>query len=462
MIKFKELQKRNIEVFYNEEKICDLNLAFNSVTNKFEEITKFIEECSEKLGVEFDNWFKSYLVEYKESNFNYQIIINHIPNIKRFTDLYLTAINVNYSEFSDEKKRSKTSIYFSSDEVQKLTKASCYLKIFAIISHDKNMKLLPNFYKEVYNMLIKEIATDAILYKIFNLVNSKINKYKVTDSYMWEYIKMRYCKTVDIHTIHIFNWIIHNILIICDAKQNPISFISSVINNSIKWILHNVYKDSIIYSEAITTEDANVVSGKDKLETFAYNDTIAKLLVVAYNSLEYEKIPEESFKIAINDKKQMPTSSKYITFPILCKALNIPYKHLITIPSEHAYLLNILLHNLLSDEFKTTYPVLTNLLMKYNTNKEIKKSTYTINSIESFTESFKQFLTNQNAIYAFEFYSSIIGKIIRNSYGHFKNGPVVDQLPKLEKDIILFYNKYFSNKLNDEIQAIGIKLNELL
>jgi hypothetical protein len=462
MIKFNELQKRKLNVMFNDEIICELNLAFNSVTNKFDEITKFIEECSTLLGIEFDNWFKSYLTEYKDSNYNHQIILNHIPNIKKYVELYLTAINVNYAEFSDEKKRSKTSIYFSTDEIKKLTKVSCYLKIFAIISHDKTMKMLPNFYKEVYNILIKDIATDAILYKIFNLVNSKINKYKVTDSYMWEYIKMRYCKTVDIHTIHIFNWIIHNILIICDAKQNPISFISSVINNSIKWILHNVYKDSIIYSEAITTEDANMVPGKDKLETFAYNDTIAKLLVVAYNSLEQEKISEEEFKIATNDKKQMPTSAKYITFPILCKALKIPYKHLITIPSEHAYLLNILLHNSLSDSFKVEYPVLTNLLMKYNTNKEIKKTTYTIFEMETFENTFKEFLTTKDSLFAYDFYSSIVGKMLRNTYGHFKNGSVIDQLPKLEKDIVLFYNKYFSDGLNVEIESIGKKLNEQL
>jgi len=273
---------------------------------------------------------------------------------------------------------------------------------------------------------------------------------------------MRYCKTVDIHTIHIFNWIIHNILIICDAKQNPISFISSVINNSIKWILHNVYKDSIIYSEAITTEDANIIPDKDKLETFAYNDTIAKFLVIAYNSLEQEKISEEDFKQAINDKKQMPTSAKYITFPILCKALNIPYKHLITIPSEHAYLLNILLYNSLSKEFKQTYPILTNLLMKYNTNKEIKKTTYTLIDIDSFIDTFSEFLSTNDSIYAYEFYSSIVGKMIRNTYSHFKNGSVNDPLPKLEKDIVTFYNNYFSGKLNGEIEFISKKLNEQL
>ena len=130
---------------------------------------------------------------------------------------------------------------------------------------------------------------------------------------------------------------------------------------------------------------------------------------------------------------------------------------------EHPYIfVNILLYNSLSPEFKETYPILTNLLLKYNTNKEIKKTTYSLIDLQAFTDTFEQFLSTKDAMFACEFYSSIIGKMTRNTYGHFKGGTNVDQLAKLECDIVLFYNNYFSGKLDAEIKAIGEKLNGLI
>ena len=458
MIKFESTEKRKFIIKNNEETICSLDLFCNTVTNKFEEITKFIEDCSIVLGKEFDDWFVSYIKEYRDNNYDCEVILNHIPTLKSYADKYLDKLNIDYGSFINEGKRSKTSIYFDVEEIKNITKVSYYLKLFSVIYQDKTMKPVNIYYKKIYNILIKDITTNEIISKIFDLVSSKINKYKVTDSYMWEFIKIKYCKTTDMHIMHIFSWIIHNIIIICDAKQNPISFVSCVINTSIKWILQDVYKDSIIYSESINTEDANMISGKDKLETFAYNDTIAKLLIVAYNCLGRENIEEDKFKEITNDKKTTPTISKYITYPILCKALDIPYKHLITIPSEHAYILNILVFSYLNKQFKKEYPIITNLLLKYNTSKEIKKTTYSLVSIDTFHSTFVEFLTTKDTMFAFDFYSNIVGKLIRNTYGHFKNGNTVESLPKIEKDIITFYNNYFSGKLDDECKKLGEEL----
>ena len=90
MIKFISTDKRKLDVMVNEEKICELDLVFSPVTNKFTEITKFIEDCSEKLGSEFDTWFKTYIEEYKASNFDHTIILKHIPNIKNYVEKYLS------------------------------------------------------------------------------------------------------------------------------------------------------------------------------------------------------------------------------------------------------------------------------------------------------------------------------------------------------------------------------------
>lgn len=463
MIKFVETDKRKYDINVNDETICQLSLIFNPVSNKFNQITFFIEDAAEKIGVEFENWFKTYVREYIDSDFDQQVIIKHIPNITKYTDKYLELIEIDYTEYTSEKKRSKSSIFFSAVEIEKIIKVSYYLKLFAIFYQDEKMKPYSNFYKEIYNKLIKDISTNDILLKIFNIVTSKINKYRTTDNYMWEFIKIKYCKTTDIHIIHIFNWVNHNILVTCDAKQNPISFISSVIDTSIKWILQNVYKDSIIYSETISTEDANIATGRDKLETFAYNDTIAKLILESYKCLQYEEIQEYEFKQFISEKKQTPIISKYLTFPILSKVLQIPYKHLMTLPCEHCYLLNILLFHYLSEDFKSKFPILNNLLSHFNMSKEIDKTTYTINNDSYLYNNVKEFLSTKNIVFANVFYCNIIGKIYRNKYKKFKDSTELNlSLPRLEIEIINFYKAFFENDLQDEYQKLNEKFDNII
>ena len=87
------------------------------------------------------------------------------------------------------------------------------------------------------------------------------------------------------HISHIFNFIINNIIVTCEVESNPIPYLISVIDESIKWFLKSIYKESIIYSDAISTQDVNAVSGKDNLDTYAHNDTVGKLIILAHQSL---------------------------------------------------------------------------------------------------------------------------------------------------------------------------------
>ena len=113
------------------------------------------------------------------------------------------------------------------------------------------MKLSNKFHKETYNKLIEDVNDNNTIYKLFKIVSSKTYEYNYTDKYMWDYIKTIYCKTTDMHVFSIFNFLMNNILVTCSTQSNPIPYLISVIDESIKWILKNIYKDAIIYSETI-------------------------------------------------------------------------------------------------------------------------------------------------------------------------------------------------------------------
>jgi hypothetical protein len=238
----------------------------------------------------------------------------------------------------------------------------------------------------------------------------------------------------------------------------------SVVDEAIKWILKNVYKESVINVQTINTEDVYSIPGRDNLRTYSYNDTISKLVRIAYNYLDLENIDETQFKQHISINQEIPLASKYITYPILSRVLDIPYRHFLTIPSEHAHLLNILTYHHLPASFKEEYSIISNLLLHYNKENEIPKTTYTIKNVEMFFDKMGLFLTFNNHNFAYEFYSQIVGKLSRNSYVSFKTGQDIGNFPlaKLESNMIDFYSNFFNNNLGDMFVELEDGINKQL
>ena len=476
MIKFKETDKRkylilNIEGNEIPEQIdpstivTKMDLVFSPITNKFSRLTEFVEDCSLKLGKEFDNWFIGLINDYQNSNYDYSIIRNNIPQLKSYCDQYLDILNINFEDYINRSKVSKNSIFFDAHEIKKIIQASNYLKIYLILGQDSKMKLSNKFHKQTYNILIEDINNNNIIYKLFKVVSSKTFEYRLSDFYMWDYIKTMYCKTTDMHVFSIFNFIMNNILVTCKVDVNPIPYLISVIDESIKWILKNIYKDAIIYSETISTQDVYTLQGKDKLSSYAHNDTIGRLLVISYNQIERNGIEEvESFKSTLSHLKEISLFANYITYPILAKVLDIPYRHFMTLSVSNSYLLNLLLHYILPEEFKDKYPMLCRMLLYYNTEKPILKTTYKVKNIDVFTETLGTFLTFKNNITPYDTYSSIIGKISRNNYCSFSNDREIINFPlaKLETDMIEFYNDYFDGRLDSLFDELKIKIDTML
>jgi len=460
--------KRSYVIFniVNNKKteITKLNLVFSPVTNKFDRLSSFIEDCSLKIGKSFDNWFSKFIKDYIKSNRDYSVIKNNIPKLMKYADQYLEKCDIDFSAYINRSKISKNTIFFDEDDIKQIIQVSNYLKLYFILSQDQYLRLPQKFHKEVYNILVKKITESDIVYKLFKIVSSKTYEYNHSDKYMWDYIKTIYCKTTDMHIMSIFNFIMNNILVTCETSSNPVPYMISVIDESIKWILKNIYKDAIVYSESINTQDVYTVKGKDNLSSYAYNDTIGKLLVAAHGQLEVLKLDLDTFKDIVKGLKKNSIIASYITFPILSKVLDMPYKHLTTIPAEHGYLLNILVYNYLPDEFINKYPIIKKMLLYYNTENPILKTTYKIKNITEFVNTFDTFLSMKNMMKPYDIYSSIVGKISRNSYSDFYTNQKITNFPlsKLETDIIHFFNDYFSGKLDNMCKEIEEKINTII
>lgn len=473
MIKFikKEEEKRQYQIVNQSadgtqsDLVCNLNLNFSPITNKFYRLVEFVEDCSVKIGPEFDQWYCGFLKSYIDSNFDYLIVKDNVDKLIFYCDKYLDIVGVNFEDYINRSKSSKNSIFFDAEEIKKIIKVANYLKIYFIISQDSEMKLNIKFHKEIYNRLTQLITNENIIYKLFKIVSSKTYEYNHTDRYMWEYIKTIYCKTTDMHIFSIFNFLMNNILVTCSTTSNPIPYLISVIDESIKWILRNIYKDAIIYSDTITTQDVYSIQGKDNLESYSHNDTIGKILISAYNLMEEIGIEDlEKFKNTLNNLKEISLFSTYVTYPILSKVLDIPYRHFLTLSVNNSYLLNIFMFHNLPADFKAKYPILSKMLLCYNKEKPILKTTYKIKNIQTLTKSFDTFMGFKSTMFAYDLYSNIIGKISRNSYNQFSNDQELTNFPlgKLESDFIEFYNGYFSNGLDEVFTGMKNKIDRSL
>lgn len=465
MIKITEMSKRKYKIERNNKLITNLDLIFSPVTNKFNKITEFVEDCSKQLGEEFDDFFESLIMEYKDSSgstdikvenkkpgYDAAILISKIPELKKFADKYLELQNVDFSNYVNLDKKSKNSIFFDAEEIENMIKASNYLKLYFVICQDTDLKPPAQYHKEIYSNLVEKIQTCSVVAKLFKLVSSKTYRYNLSDKTMWDFLKVVHCTTTDMHVSAIFNFLMNNILVTCETTSNPIPYFSSVIDESIRWILNGVYKDSVIYSDTINTEDIHTISGKDNLLSYCYNDTIGKLVADSTNFLEAVGIQDiGKFNNLVSKLKEPSLLANYITFPLLQKCFDIPYRYFKPIPTEHAYLLNILIYHYLPEDIKEELSTITKLLLYYNEQRPITKTTYKIKETSIFFETFRSFMGFKNQIFPYEFFSQLIGKLARNQYIDFLTGKPIVNFPliRLESDMTKFYNMYFSGQLDD-------------
>lgn len=481
MLEFKYIGIKEWDLTFNEETI-NLQLIPSSVTNKFNILTEFVENVSNHCGEEFDIWFTSLLKTCENETIRPVAIINNIPILKHFIDDYLKTKNINFSRFVDETKAKKNSILFTAEEIEKINKLSCYLKIYSFISNNVKLKLGQKLHSIVYNKIAEEIAGTEIIFKIFNVIRTKVYRYNLSDKYMWEYIKSIQCKDIGVHIIEIFNFIMNHILILCVEDKNPITYFVCVINESVKWFLRSVYKGSIVYSDSISTEDIQGIN-VDNLNTYSYNDTLGRLKSIAYEKIyeiiEKNKIISVSietqdsaadskiydFHTRISEIQYISPLCESLVFPILSRITEIPYHHFKTLNPEHSAILSIYIQNLLQKTFVGEYKSLFNLLGFYPTKKPSIATTYEIKSIHKFINiqnDIQNFYNFNTRIFLHKILCHFVGRVARINFRHIVDGQKLGGIPlsKVELDMIYFYSNYFASKFETQISNMVKLINK--
>lgn len=471
MIRF-NLSEKKLEIFNDEKEIQALTLVSSTVTNKYFIITNFIENVS-KTCDGFDVWFCNFLEEYTSVVERYPIIQKNLPSLKDFVNQYLKHQNIDYSLFVDESKAKKASILFTAEEIENIIKLSCYLKIYSLISNSNELKLDERLHKKVYNEIASEVLNSEVVTKIFNIIKTKTFRYNLTDKFMWDYIKMIQCKSIDVHIIEIFNFIMNQILILCEEDKNPITYFVSVVQESINWFLRSVYKSQIVYDDSVSTEDIHS-SNIDNLKTYSYNDTLGRLKGVAFEQI-YDNLERSSILLfsanqdVINSDKSIVDFQNRLSqiefisplcdslvYPVLSKVTSIPYIHFKTLTPDYAIVLSVYTQNLLKKVFKITeYRNLFSLLQYYPKKTIAVATTYKVKTMEDFikvSQSVNSFFGFKSKLLFGNMLGYFIGRISRVNFMNIFDGNELAGVPlsKIESEMIQFYTMLFAGKFEDE------------
>lgn len=469
MITFEKVGPKKLDVFVDKSFLISLNLISGTITNKYNIVTSFIENVSKSIP-EFSTWFKEFINKFEESDEKYIVLEENAPKIKEYVDKYLEIKGVDFSKFVDESKAKKNSILFDAKEIEKIIKVSSYLKIYSIIFNSENLKVDQRLHKKVYNIFMSDVDGDLI-FKIFSVIKTKTYKYNMTDRYMWEYIKMVQCKTIDVHVIEIFNFVMNNILILCEEDRNPITYFVIVVDESVKWFLRSVYKASVIYDDSISTEDIHS-SNTDNLKTYSYNDTLGRLKGIAYrqihenietsNLIPFDTKKDFGEEYILNLQKRIDSVKfispfcEFLVYPILSKITKIPYGHFKTLSPEHAIVLSVFVQNLLKNVFgNEEYGHLFSMLNYFPKTQPSLITTYKLKNIQSFisiANRINNFFGFETKVLLGEMLGNFVGKISRANFSNIFDGKDLVGIPvgRIESEMIQFYTLLFSDKLESE------------
>ena len=484
MIEFENPHIKTCIVKKDGEEMITIPLISSTVTNKFCIIQSFISRLSDFFcsNNEFDDWLEYFLLTYEHDYENrYQIILDNISEIKRFVDEYFEHAGIDFDQFLDESKAKKTTILFTPFEIKEIAKHSGYLKIYSLISNSETLKLDQRLHKHIYNEFLKDISHSDVTMKIFNVIKTKTYKYNFTDKYMWDYISLVQCKSIDLHVIQIFNFIMNSIFILCEETRNPITYFVTVVDESIKWFLRSVYKTSVIYEDSVATENIQGMN-VNNLKTYSYNDTIGRLKGISYESLykqfedsavltvapkENEKDTElVAFQNRIKDITYISPISEHFMYPILSKATGIPYQHFKTLSPEYSAVISSFMQNIFRNAFKTEYKNIIDLMGYYPTNQPPLATTYKVKDIHNavnYQNQVNSFFGFNTKILSTNIMSHFVGRVSRITFRNVFNGSKISGTPlnKIESDLVKFYTQYWAGNLSDEIDQINKMINSV-
>jgi hypothetical protein len=464
-------------VIVEDREPIKLFLSPSSVTNKYFIVTNFIERVAEHNGEEFSNWFMDLLTDCQDETKRPKAVVDSVPQIKKYVDSYLDDLAFDYSQFVDRTKVKKNSILFEPEEIEQIIRLSGYLKIYSTISNNQIFKLGQQLHRDIYNQLALTIVNSDIVRKIYDVIKTKTFRYNLTDRFMWEYIKNVQGKDIGVHIIEIFNFIMNNILILCEITKNPITYFVGVIDESVKWFLRSVYKGSIVYDDSISTEDIQGIN-TDNLKTYSYNDTLGRLKGIAFEkiyellqkqiTITTEKVENDESIVAFHERAAsidyISPLSETLVFPVLSNMTQIPYHHFKTLSPEHAAVTSVYIQGLFRRVFGTDYKDLFSLLNFYPLKNPSVSTTYKIKAVHDYLEvqqETQDFFGFNTKILPHTLLCHFIGRVSRVDFCDILTGRKLGGIPlsKIESGMIRFYTLYFSGRLDEQIDEMTKMMN---
>lgn len=477
LLKFEQTNPKQWNLIKDEEEPIEIRLAPSSVTNKFFIVTSFIERVAEHYGEGFSDWFVGFVRDCEDETKRAATVTSNVDTIKKYIDEYLDAVDIDYNQFVDESKAKKNTILFRGPEIKQIIKLACYLKVYSVISNSEKNQLGKKLHRTVYNKFAEEVINTNVVSKIFDVIKTKTFRYNLTDKFMWEYIKTIQCKDIGIHIIEIFNFIMNNIIILCEEDKNPITYFVGVVDESVKWFLRSVYKGSIVYDDEISTEDIHGIN-INNLVTYSYNDTLGRLKGIAFekiyaelesdNASKMEKVDGDQYIIDFHNRL---STINYISplcgslvYPILSKMTRITYVHFKTISGEHAAILSYYLNRMFQKVFRGEYKNLFTLLDYYPLSSPSVNTTYKIKSIHDYINiqnKYKNFFGFNTKTLPHRILCHFVGRVSRINFSNLITGKKLPGIPlgKVEADMINFYTLYFSGELDDKIEELTGLMN---
>ncbi len=477
MLRIEQNGPKEWSVIVEEREPIKLFLSPSSVTNKYFIVTKFIERVAEYHGEGFSDWFMTLLTDCQDEAKRPKAVVDSVPQIKKFVDSYMDAEAFDYSQFVDRSKVKKNSILFEPDEIQQIIRLSSYLKIYSVISNNDILKLGQQLHRDIYNQFAATIVETEIIRKIYDVIKTKTFRYNLTDRFMWEYIKNVQGKDIGIHIIEIFNFIMNNILILCEQDKNPITYFVGVIDESVKWFLRSVYKGSIVYDDSISTEDIQGIN-TDNLKTYSYNDTLGRLKSIAYEkiyellqrqtTMSTEKVESDEFIVSFHERASeinfVSPLSETLVFPVLSQMTQIPYHHFKTLSPEHAAVISVYMQVLFRKVFGTDYKDLFSLLNFFPMKSPSMSTTYKIKAVHDYLkvqQETQDFFGFNTKILPHTLLCHFIGRVSRVDFCDLLTGRRLGGIPlsKIESGMIKFYTRYFAKELDEQVGQMTKLMN---
>lgn len=464
MISFEEVKPKKVYSIQRDgSRIHVLKLKTSTITNKFGIVTKFVENLSKKFGKGFDDWFENFVVSYSNREHDrFKILSENVNRIKKFVNDYVDSLEIDFSKFVDESKtKTKNSVVFNAEDIEIIAKLSGCLKVYSIISNSENMCLENKLHKIIYNMFISDVSIDVIT-RIFEVIKTKTYRYKLTDRFMWDYVKTIQCRPIQYHVTNIFNFIMNNIIVLCETDKNPITFFVTVTDEAVRWILRSVYKETVVYTDSITMEDIQTSGSSDNLKSLCYNDTIGRLKRAALDRM-FEVFGDNEEEVTLHNRLQ---SLKYISpicdclcFPILSKVTGVPYEHISAMSPEHAAELSVYTYYLVTSVFGDDYSNLFNLLQYAPIEPVPVASTFKIRSIFKWSDIQQEignFFGYKCLTIPGKLLSFFLGKFSRLKIVNILNGKEMISIPmqKIEADAIEFFPRFFAGHFDGEIKQM--------